>query len=128
MGHVGPIGVDAIPDRHGIRIPGPKEGRIQMVPGLSEDEREYVQDLLAWDGGRRSLEWFLCNVALVIGGLLIVGAVAVALAELTDRVILGVLVPGFVVGLFLVALYALGGARIRERRRIAFILKKLTAG
>ena len=96
-----------------------------MRNSLSRSEEQFVEELLFWDDSRRSSEWLLCNLALVLAGCLMVGSAVFTALHLEDSVITGVLVPGFVVGLFLVGLYVFGGRRIRERHRLATIIKKM---
>jgi hypothetical protein len=96
-----------------------------MASALSRADEEVVRELLNWDDGKRSSDWLLCNAALIVAGLVIVAAAAFTLMNMTDRVILTVLVPGFVVGLFFVGLYVLGGRRVRERHRLASVIRKL---
>jgi hypothetical protein len=92
---------------------------------LSRTDEEVVRELLTWDEGKRSSDWLLCNISLIIAGVVIIAAAAFTLGHITDHVILTVLVPGFVVGLFFVGLYVLGGRRVRERHRLASIVRKL---
>ena len=96
-----------------------------MSGTLSRTDEEVVRELLSWDDGKRSSDWLLCNIALIIAGVVIVAAGAFTLRHMTDHVVLTVLVPGFVVGLFFVGLYVLGGRRLRERHRLASIVRKL---
>ena len=98
------------------------EDKLYTIPEASLD---VVRELLSWDDGRRSSEWLLCNLALVIAGVVILASAVFALLHMTDHVILAVLVPGFVVGLFFVGLYVLGGRRVRERHRLASVIRKL---
>jgi hypothetical protein len=104
------------------------KGTWKMAGSLSKTDEELIRELLAWDSWRRPREWLLCNIALVVGGILIVGAAAFALPRLNDRVIMGLLVPGFVMGLFFVGLYVFGSRRIRERHRVAELLRRVTPG
>ena len=96
-----------------------------MQNALSRSEENFVEELLTWDDSRRSSEWLLCNVALVIGGCAMVGTSVFAFFHLTDQSIAGVLVPGFALGLFLVGTYVLSGRRIRERHQLAMIIRKM---
>jgi hypothetical protein len=98
-----------------------------MAGALSRADEEVVRELLNWDDDKRSSDWLLCNVALIVAGAVIIAAAVFTLMNLTDHVILTVLVPGFVVGLFFVGLYVLGGRRVRERHRLASIVRKLKA-
>jgi len=66
-------------------------------------------------------------MSLVAGGVLIVCAAIITLERLSDRTVLSVLVPGFVSGLFLVGLYFFGEKRVRERSRLAEIIRKTGA-
>jgi hypothetical protein len=99
-----------------------------MASALTTPDKEVVHELLSWDDGRRASEWLLCNLALVIAGVVILAAAVFTLFHMTDRVIFTVLVPGFVVGLFFVGLYVLGGRRVRERHRLASVIRKLRDG
>lgn len=96
-----------------------------MRNGLSKSEQALVDELIAWDGSRRSWDLLLCNIALVAGGGAIVGAAVYTLFNLTDDVVTGVTVPGFLIGLILFGAYILGGKRVRERHRLATILRKM---
>jgi len=95
---------------------------------LMMDEEQYVEELLAWDSGRRSLESLLCYAALLVGGVVLIGVLLFTLIRLEDRVIYVFMIPGVVFGLFFIALYVMGGARIRERHRMADIVRKLKGG
>ncbi|MCK4303106.1 MAG: hypothetical protein KAY24_02585 [Candidatus Eisenbacteria sp.] len=96
-----------------------------MRSSLSQSDRKYLDDLLTWDSSRRRLDSLLYNMALVAGGALIVCAAIITVGRLNDRTVLSVLVPGFVSGLFLVGLYFFGEKRLRERHRLAEILRKI---
>lgn len=96
-----------------------------MSTALSRSERKYVKELLDWDTGRRRLDSVLCHVALVVGGGLIAGAAIMTAGRLDDRAAIGLFLPACVSGLFLVGVYHFGHRRIRERRRLAEILRKL---
>ena len=98
-----------------------------MSSSLSQSDRKFLNDLLIWDSSRRRLDSLLCNLALVAGGILIVCAAIITLERLSDRTVLSVLVPGFVSGLFFVGLYFFGDKRVRERRRLAEIIRKTGA-
>lgn len=95
-----------------------------MVGNLSKDDEQFIHDLLQWDSKRRSIDWILCNFALILAGAIIVTASLATLFNLNDRMIFSILVPGIVIGLFFVGLYVLVGRRIKERHRIALIMKK----
>jgi hypothetical protein len=97
-----------------------------MGIAFSHVEQRVIEDLLTWDDRRRSSEWFLCNLALGVGGIVMIAAGAVTLVHLNDRVITGVLIPGFLTGLFLVGLYCFGAKRVRERHQLAAIVRKMT--
>ena len=99
-----------------------------MAAHLSLDEQRYVEDLLAWDTRRRPAESILTQAALVAGGLLIAGAAVVTFLDLRDATVMAVLVPGFLGGLFLMAMHVVGRARVEDRHRIASIARKLTRG
>jgi hypothetical protein len=107
-------------------LDGDKQEEETMGKILSQSDERFIRELLDWDSGRRSLDWLLCNIALVVAALVIIGVGVMTLRYMTDRVIFGLLVPGFVVGLFLVGLYVFGGKRIRERHRVAEIVRKLS--
>lgn len=96
-----------------------------MEAKLTQDEDRYLHDLLIWDARRRSVESVFQHAALGLGGLIIVGAIVVALRGLTDRVIYGMLVPSILCGLFFVGLYVFGRVRAHERHRLAAIARKL---
>jgi len=92
---------------------------------LSRSDRQFVKSLLVWDAGQSSVENLLANTALVIGGLLIIGVVLFTLTHLTDDTAFTVLLPGVAAGLFLVGSYLFGEKRIRERHRLARIIRQL---
>ncbi len=93
--------------------------------GGAEKDREYVEDLLDWDSQRRCRDMSLCNLMLVVGGLVTVAAAVYTILDFTDRAILGVLVPGFAIGLLLIGGYLLLSLRVRERARFARIVREL---
>lgn len=97
-----------------------------MIEDLSREEMDYVRRLMTWDRATRRLENLWCHAALVAAGICIVGAIGVTAADLNDRRVILTLVPGVIVGLFFVWLYIAGESRLRERHRLAVILKKLT--
>ena len=92
---------------------------------LSEADRRFVDDLLRWDASRRQLDSLLSQIVLVMAGVLIVGAIAFTIVRLNDATVFGVLVPGLLTGLFLLGLYVLNDRRVRERRRLAEIVRKM---
>jgi hypothetical protein len=96
-----------------------------MTKPLSQADHDFLADLLTWDSSRRRLDRLLCRVALLAGGILIVTAALVTVARLEDRTVFTVLIPGFLCGLFLVGLYLLGEKRVRDRHRLAEIVRKL---
>ncbi len=96
-----------------------------MTIRLSSDEQRYLDDLLAWDEHRRSAESIVAHVSLVFGGVVIAVVSVLTLLDLRDVVIVAVLVPGFLAGLFLVAMYLVGRARVNDRHRIALLARKL---
>ncbi|KAA0230173.1 hypothetical protein EDS67_08195 [candidate division KSB1 bacterium] len=98
-----------------------------MNTKLENDEQDFVRDLLAWEQRRRPLEWLLSNLALVLGGVVILVTIFYTLRHLTDRLVFWVTVPGFLLGVVFVGIYYFGGKRIKERHRVAVILKKLMA-
>lgn len=92
---------------------------------LSEHDEQFIDDLLEWYARKQPVDMLLCNMILVLAGAIIVLAALATLARLTDRMILGVLVPGLVIGMLLVGVYILANKRIKERRRVAQIMEKL---
>lgn len=95
-----------------------------MDPILNEMEEQYVHRLMTWDRLRMPLGWFFMTV-LVLGGLVIVLAAYLTLQRLNDENVMWVTVPGFLLGIMLI-LFALAGVYwIRERHRIASIVRKL---
>jgi ABC-type uncharacterized transport system permease subunit len=97
----------------------------RMRVELSQTEEAFVDELLAWDDSRRSSDWLLCNVALAAGGCVIAATAAFTVFNLTDEFITGLTVPGFLTGLFLIGAYAVGGKRVRDRHRLATIMRKM---
>ena len=98
-----------------------------MAETLKSDEEQFVRDLLAWDARQRPTEWILSNLALVLGAVVILVTCIYTLRHLTDRLIFWVTVPGFVMGILFVGIYFFAGKRVKERHRMASILKKLGA-
>jgi hypothetical protein len=98
-----------------------------MTEPLLREEEQFVRDLLTWDAQRRPIEWILSNVALVLGVVLILVTVVFTLRHLADRLILLVTVPGFLLGILFLGYYLFAGKRVKERHRVASILKKLGA-
>ncbi|MDZ7289667.1 MAG: hypothetical protein ONB44_10785 [candidate division KSB1 bacterium] len=98
-----------------------------MNERLKADEEKFIHELLAWDAQRRPMEWILGNVALFLGGVMILVIGIFTIRHLTDRLILLITVPGFISGILFVGLYIFISNRIKERRRMASILKKLGA-
>jgi hypothetical protein len=97
-----------------------------MASALSKADEDLVHELTAWDSSGRTTEWVLCNIALVIAGILLIGSAAYTLLNLRDAVVLAVLVPGFMTGLFFVGLYVVGARRVRERHRLVQLLQRVT--
>ncbi len=98
-----------------------------MDEKLKMDAEQFIHDLLAWDVRRRPMEWVLSNLALFLGAVVILVTGIFTIRHLTDRLILWVTVPGFVLGILFVGLYMFAGKRVKERHRMALILKKLGA-
>jgi hypothetical protein len=98
-----------------------------MDEKLKIEEEQFIRDLLAWDAQHRPVEWVLSNTALVLGVVVILVTCVYTLRHLTDRLIFWVTVPGFVLGVLFVGIYFFAGKRVKERHRMALILKKLGA-
>lgn len=98
-----------------------------MDEKLKADEEQFVRELLAWDERQRPMEWILSNLALVLGAVVILVTCIYTLRHLTDGLIFWVTVPGFVMGILFVGFYFFAGKRVKERHRMALILKKLGA-
>lgn len=98
-----------------------------MSNKLEREENEFVRELLAWEERRRPVEWLLSNLSLVLGGIVMLVTIIYTLRHLTDRLIIWVTIPGIVLGLVFVGLYFFAGKRVKERHRVASILKKLMA-
>jgi hypothetical protein len=96
-----------------------------MKDHLSESDEQFIHDLLQWNSRRRTVDLILCNFALIVAGAIIIIAALSTLARLTDQRIVGILVPGFIIGLLFVDLYIILCKRIKERHRIALIMEKL---
>ena len=96
-----------------------------MRAELSEEEEQFVSELVTWDRTRRNVELVFYTLLLVIGGAVIVIAGYITIQHLTDRTALSVTVPGFLLGLLLIGLYLFGERRVKERRMAASVLKKL---
>jgi len=96
-----------------------------MTIQLTQDERAYLAEILVWDEKRRSAESMAAHVSLVLGGVAIALAAVLTLFDLRDVVILSALVPGVLAGLFLVAMYRVGRARVNDRHQIALLARKL---
>jgi hypothetical protein len=65
---------------------------------------------------RQHADWWLRQLALVFGGAAVVSAAVFTLRHMSDRAVLLVTIPGFVVGIVLLAVYGalsrrVGGAR-----------------
>jgi len=93
---------------------------------LPREDQRYLDELLAWDEERRSVESMVATASLVFGGLLIAAAAVVTLLDLRDATILAVLLPGVLAGLFFIAVYRVLRTRLRERHEIARITRRLT--
>jgi hypothetical protein len=100
-------------------------GEDGMDEKLKPDEEQFIRDLLAWDTQRRPVEWVLSNAALILGVVVILVTCIYTLRHLTDRLIFWVTAPGFVLGVLFVGIYFFVGKRVKERHRMASILKKL---
>ena len=99
-----------------------------MRAELSEEEEQLIHALLTWDQTRRPAERLLYNFFLFLGGAIIVIHGFLTVQQLHDRMVFWVTVPGFVLGLVFTLLYIIGERRIRERRRVAKVLRKLWGG
>jgi hypothetical protein len=96
-----------------------------MAVSLTPEEDRFVRDLLSWDRARRRGEWMMALAMLTLGGLIVVVFAILTLRDLNDRTALTLTVPGFLVGAALVVLYWQLERRIRERHRIASVIRKL---
>ncbi len=92
---------------------------------LSPEERSYLDEIIAWDEERRATESIVTHVSLVFGGVLIAVVAFLTILDLRDVTVFAVLVPGFLAGLFLIAIYLVGRARVNDRHRIALLARKL---
>jgi hypothetical protein len=89
-----------------------------------EKDEENAGQTVSWHDTLGAPNWVLGSVYLVIAGVLIIGSAIVTLLNMDDRIIFGVLVPGFIVGLFFVGLYIRGGGRVKNRRQMATTINK----
>jgi hypothetical protein len=91
----------------------------EMESDLSDEEEQFVRDLLAWAEKRRPIEWIFNNLLLFLGGtVVVIGLLTVQ--YLNDRTVYCITVPGFLLGFLLIGLYIIG-----ERRLVARVLGKL---
>lgn len=98
-----------------------------MQPKLSQEEHLFIKEILNWDRNRRSLEAIFYHIFLVLGGAVIVVAGFITLRHPSDRTVAWVTVPGFLMGLLLIALYIIGSRRVRVRSLVVSVLQKLGA-
>lgn len=96
-----------------------------MKTKLSEEEDQFVDELLTRDQRLRPKESVFYNLLLISGGLIIVVVAFLTVQHLNDKTALWVTVPGFLTGILLIGLYIIGMRRIKERRLVASVLKKL---
>ncbi len=96
-----------------------------MRSNLNEQEERFVNELLKWDQKDRSLQWFLCHIFLILGGVVFVAAAIFTARNLNDRTALWVMLPGSLIAIVFFVLYAVIEHRIRERRLVASVFKKL---
>jgi hypothetical protein len=97
-----------------------------MDSKLTVEGESYLQEILRWDARRRQVEGRLSQAVLLLGGLLIAGTALFTLGHLRDEVILTILVPGFLTGLFLIGIHVLVSRRVRDRHLMASLLRNLT--
>jgi hypothetical protein len=95
-----------------------------MGPVLNEREAEYVNALMKWDQRRIQLGWLFMAV-LVLGGLVFVFAAGAMARHMDDATAFSVGLPGIALGLFLIAVAIAGVQWVKQRHRIASIVKKL---
>jgi len=98
-----------------------------MEEKLKIEEEQFIRDLLDWDVRQRPAEWILSNLALILGVIVILVTGIFTIRHLTDRLILWVTVPGFVLGILFVGFYQFASKRVKERHQMSSILKKLRA-
>lgn len=96
-----------------------------MKAELSEEEEQFIHELLTWDRTHRPVERLLYNLFLILGGTIIVIHGLLTVRQLHDRIVLWLTMPGFLLGLVFILLYIVGERRIRERRLVAKVLRKL---
>lgn len=96
-----------------------------MKSNLSDEEEQFVRDLLAWAEKRRPIEWIFNNLLLFLGGTVVVVIGLLTVQHLNDRTVFWITVPGFLLGFLLIGLYIIGERRISERRLVARVLGKL---
>jgi hypothetical protein len=99
---------------------------VPMETELPPEDRQLLRELLAWDDGRRRADERFAWLALVAGAALLVYGLVSALGASSDREVVGILVTGVAGGLFLVVLHLVLRARVRDRHRIALLLRRLT--
>ena len=96
-----------------------------MKSDLSDEEEQFVRDLLTWDEKRRPIEWIFNKLLLVLGGTVVVVIGLLTVQHLNDRTIFWITVPGFLLGFLLIGLHIIGERRTSERRLVARVLGKL---
>jgi hypothetical protein len=99
-----------------------------MTSRLSFEDRRYLADLLEWDEQKRPTELLLGRIALATGGVLIVAGALLTLRDLRDETVLSVLLPLVLPGLFLVVVSQVVRARIRDRHRLAELVRRSGIG
>jgi hypothetical protein len=97
---------------------------LPLEPVLNEREAEYVNALMKWDQRRIQLGWFFM-AWLVLGGLVFVFAAGAMLRHMDDATAFSVALPGFALGLLLIALAITGVQWVKQRYLVASIVRKL---
>lgn len=92
---------------------------------LTEEERGFIEELMALEANDSALPRLLEIVPLALGVLIIVAAALITVLNLNDHTALWVLLPGVGAGLVLVALHLFLFYHRRTRQFHASVVRKL---
>jgi hypothetical protein len=92
---------------------------------LNREEEKFISDLMRWNAKHKPLSFYLYNIFLLLGGVIIVVDIIMTIPNLTDKFIFQFTIPVFILGFLMIGLYIFGSYWMKERKIISAILNKL---
>ena len=96
-----------------------------MPVSMRKSEKKFVMKMLQWDQKKASIEVVINSLFLFAGAIVILVDAYLVYKFLRNNMSIWVIMPGYVIGILLLAIYIVGDKRIKERRHFASILRKI---